>query len=48
MAYPEAIPRLNAHQTEEFHDRFDQFRLTKEQRELYQTVFTQLEKGEKK
>ena len=35
MAYPEPIPRLNNRQTEEFHERIESFRLTKEQRQMY-------------
>ena len=47
MAYPEPIPRLTSSQTKEFRENLQAFKLTREQRKMFQSILQDLNKHNK-
>jgi hypothetical protein len=47
MAYPEPIPRLNSRETEEFREKVEHFKLTREQSKSYESLLRQIRESKK-
>lgn len=47
MAYPEPIPRLTSRETEEFRERVEHFKLTREQSQTYEKLLQQIREAKK-